>query len=75
MRDVETVTATCANVAQAALATAQGRLAARKHWVLNEKGILGRAGLGVIADLLAADIDSPSQLVVDARAALLPADA
>lgn len=34
-----------ANATQAVLATAQGRLAAAGAWVLNEKGIVGRAAL------------------------------
>jgi hypothetical protein len=64
------VSATCANVTQAALATAQGRLAARRQWALNEKGILDRAGLHTIADLLIADVGTPAQLARNARAAL-----
>lgn len=43
-----------ANATQAVLATAQGRLAAAGVWVLNEKGIVARAGLddaqSVVAD-------------------------
>ena len=41
-----------ANLCQAALATAQGRLAAEGEWVLNEKRLAGRAGLGDVQDLL-----------------------
>jgi hypothetical protein len=37
--------AALANVSQAVLATAQGRLAHRGEWVLNEKRIVARAGL------------------------------
>jgi hypothetical protein len=37
--------AALANLCQAVLATAQGRLAARGDWVLNEKRIVERAGL------------------------------
>ncbi len=45
--------AAVANYAQAVLATAQGRLAARGEWALNEKGIVDRAGLSEAAILLA----------------------
>jgi hypothetical protein len=70
------VAATCANVTQAALATAQGRLAAQKQWALNEKGILDRAGLDTFANLLIANVGTPTQLAREARAALdLPASA
>ncbi len=62
--------ATCANVTLAALATAQGRLAAERHWVLNEKGILERAALGEMAALLARHVAAPSRLVAEARQAL-----
>ena len=62
--------ATCANVTQAALACAQGRLAARKRWVLNEKGIIARAGLAIVDDILLAEVDSPRRLITATRAAL-----
>ena len=42
-----------ANLCQAVLATAQGRLAAAGEWVLNEKRLTERAGLGGVAGLLA----------------------
>ncbi len=42
-----------ANLTQAVLATAQGRLAATGQWALNEKGIAARAGLGRFQVLLA----------------------
>lgn len=60
-----------ANVGQAVLATAQGRLAARGEWALNEKGIVERAGLSTVArsldtydteraaDALARELDLP----------------
>jgi hypothetical protein len=64
------LTATCANITQAALATAQGRLAAKGRWVLNEKGILERAGLQAIADVIVEDATSPTRLVARARAVL-----
>lgn len=38
--------ASSANLGQAVLAAAQARLAASGEWALNEKGIVGRAGLG-----------------------------
>jgi len=38
--------AASANLGQAVLAAAQSRLAASGQWVLNEKGIVERAGLG-----------------------------
>lgn len=45
--------AAIANLGQAVLATAQGRLAARGEWALNEKGIVERAGLAETSRLLA----------------------
>src|ERR1700761_7958327 len=42
-----------ANLCQAVLAVAQGRLAAVGEWVLNEKRLVGRAGLDGIQDRLA----------------------
>jgi predicted nucleotidyltransferase len=39
-------------LAKAAIATAQGRLAERGEWALNEKGILEHAGLGVAAGIM-----------------------
>ena len=62
--------ATCANVTQAALACAQGRLAARKRWVLNEKGIVTRAGLERVETILCEEVRAPRRLVAAARAAL-----
>lgn len=41
-----------ANLCQAVLAAAQGRLAAAGKWVLNEKRLTERAGLGGVQDLL-----------------------
>ena len=41
-------TSCLANLCQAVLATAEGRLAARCEWVLNEKGIVARADLDEI---------------------------
>jgi hypothetical protein len=42
-----------ANLTQAVLATAQARMAAAGEWVLNEKRLVARAGLGDIQDRLA----------------------
>jgi hypothetical protein len=47
------VVACLANLSQAVLATAQARLAAQGEWVLNEKRIVDRAGLGAAHALLA----------------------
>jgi hypothetical protein len=41
-----------ANLCQAVLAAAQGRLAAASEWVLNEKRLVERAGLGGVQDRL-----------------------
>lgn len=52
-RDLDRVT--CAGaLAVAALAAANGRLAARAEWVLNEKRLLRRAGLDGLEPLIAA---------------------
>ncbi len=51
--------AALANFTQAVLATAQGRPAARGIWVLNEKGIVERAGLVRAQAMLGAvDLDA-----------------
>jgi hypothetical protein len=42
-----------ANLTQAVLATAHGRLAAAGHWVLNEKRLVARADLDAAGSLLA----------------------
>ncbi len=50
--------AALANLGQAVLSLAQGRLAARGEWALNEKAIIARAGLGVVqAQLSETDLD------------------
>jgi hypothetical protein len=59
-----------ANLGQAALATAQARLAAAGEWALNEKGIVARAGLAGCQELLAAPAGDLAALVA-ALAALL----
>jgi hypothetical protein len=64
-----------ANLCQAVLATAQGRLAAAGQWALNEKRITERAGLRAVADRLepaGRDLDA---LVSDVRACLGLGDA
>jgi hypothetical protein len=43
-----------ANAARGLIEAAHSRLAGRREWVLNEKGIVARAGLGTDADLLLA---------------------
>jgi hypothetical protein len=64
-------TAAClANLCQAVLAAAQGRLAAAGQWMLNEKRLVDRAGLGSVQERLGQpDRDLP-QLVGDVRALL-----
>jgi len=59
-----------ANLCQAILATAQGRLAAAGQWVLNEKRLVQRAGLGHIQDQLEQPGRSLPALVSDVGAAL-----
>lgn len=55
--------AACAGLlAKAAIAAAQGRLAERGEWALNEKGILGRAGLRQADGVLAAIGSRPLDL-------------
>lgn len=48
-------------IAKAAVAEANGRLAGRGEWVLNEKGILGRVGLQQV-DAVLSESPSPSDL-------------
>src|SRR4051794_20936999 len=56
-----------ANVSQAVLATAQGRLAAAGEWALNEKRIVGRAGLDACAATVAAPHADLVRMVADVR--------
>jgi hypothetical protein len=63
-----------ANLGQAVLATAQGRLAAAGEWVLNEKRITERAGLHAVQDRLAQPEQDLSTLVSDVRACLQMTD-
>ena len=64
-----------ANLCQAGLAAAQGRLAARGEWVLNEKRLVERAGLGGVQGLLGQPDQHLSTLVSDVRADLNLRDA
>jgi hypothetical protein len=64
-----------ANLCQAVLAAAQGRLAAAGEWVLNEKRLVERAGLGAVQDRLGEPGLGLSALVSDIRAALALHDA
>jgi hypothetical protein len=48
-------------IAKAAVAEANGRLAGRGEWVLNEKGILGRVGLQQV-DAVLSESPSPGDL-------------
>jgi hypothetical protein len=59
-----------ANLCQAVLAAAQGRLAAAGAWVLNEKRLVERAGLGGVQDQLGQPERDLSTLVRDVRASL-----
>jgi hypothetical protein len=63
-----------ANLCQAVLATAQGRLAAAGEWVLNEKRLIERAGLGGDHDQLRQPEQDLGTLVSDVRASLLLRD-
>lgn len=59
-----------ANLCQAVLAAAQGRLAAAGEWVLNEKRLVERAGLGGVQDRLGQPERDLSTLVGGVRARL-----
>jgi hypothetical protein len=63
-----------ANLCQAVLATAQGRLAAAGEWALNEKRIVARAGLAGIQDRLAQPAAELASLVSAIRTDLGPRD-
>ncbi len=64
-----------ANLGQAVLAAAQGRMAAAGQWVLNEKRLTERAGLHAAQDLLAQPGRDLAGLVSDVRACLELRDA
>jgi hypothetical protein len=59
-----------ANLCQAVLAAGQGRLAAAGEWVLNEKRLTERAGLGSVQDQLRRPGQDLGTLVSDVRASL-----
>ena len=64
-----------ANLCQAVLATAQGRLAAEGEWVLNEKRLVERAGLGGVQDRIVRIEPSLAALVADVGSSLSLSDA
>ncbi len=49
-----------ANASRGLIEAAHSRLAGRREWVLNEKGIVARAGLAKQAELLLAAADPPA---------------
>jgi hypothetical protein len=59
-----------ANLGQAVLATAQGRLAAAGKWALNEKRIIERAGLHAVQDRLGPPERDLGTVVSDVRTCL-----
>jgi hypothetical protein len=68
-------TAAClANLCQAVLAVAQGRLAAAGEWILNEKRLVQRAGLGSVQERLGQRERNLQRLVGDVRALLAVTD-
>ncbi len=68
-------TAAClANLCQAVLAAAQGRLAAAGEWVLNEKRLVHRAGLGSVQERLRQPDGDLMPLVNDVGALLAVSD-
>jgi hypothetical protein len=54
--------ATVANLGEATIAEAQARLAERRQWALNEKGIVAKAGLSSVAEPLASAGLTPARL-------------
>ncbi len=68
-------TAAClANLCQAVLAAAQGRLAAAGQWMLNEKRLVERAGLGSVQERLSRPQPDLRELVADVGALLAVSD-
>ncbi len=59
-------TASVGMLARATLQTAHGLLASRGEWVLNEKGLLRRAGLETVATAIT-DETTPRRAVAEAR--------
>jgi len=72
--DREDRAACLANLCQAVLAVAQGRLAAAGEWILNEKRLVDRAGLGVVQERLGQPERDLPQLVHDVGALLAVRD-
>jgi hypothetical protein len=64
-----------ANLCQAVLAAAQGRLAAAGEWALNEKRLVQRSGLGGVQERLGQPDPDLPQLVCDVRELLAVTDA
>lgn len=62
LRDRGDVVTALANASRALVEAAHARLAGRHQWVLNEKGIVNRAGLADHADRLLAASDRESLL-------------
>jgi hypothetical protein len=70
----EDATGCLANLCQAVLAAGQGRLAAAGEWILNEKRLVQRAGLGGVQERLRRPERNLPQLVADVRALLAVTD-
>jgi hypothetical protein len=64
-----------ANLCQAVLAAAQGRLAAAGEWALNEKRLVQRSGLGGVQERLGQPDPNLPRLVCDVRELLAVTDA
>jgi hypothetical protein len=73
--DREDRAACLANLCQAVLAVAQGRLAAAGEWILNEKRLVERAGLDAVQERLGQSERDLPQLVHDVGALLAVRDA
>jgi hypothetical protein len=72
--DREDRAACLANLCQAVLAAAQGRLAAAGEWILNEKRLVQRAGLASVQERLGHAEGDLLQLVGDVRTLLAVGD-
>jgi hypothetical protein len=64
-----------ANLCQAVLATAQGRMASAGEWVLNEKRLIACAGMNDVAEAIGRASMDLDGVVWDVRAHLAPDDA
>ncbi len=62
------VVATMGNLSVATISEAQARLAERREWALNEKGIVDRAGLGGTHNVLASPGAGPDELTAAVHA-------